>query len=310
MSARVEGLPLVGPTTTSARRRRAAELLRDYINLTKPRIMALLIITELTSMIVVKRGWPGAGQVAVALAGGACASGGASALNCWYDRNLDRLMHRTRNRPLPAGRIAPIAALAFGITLTLVAGGLLWTLANPLAALLAMAGSVYYVVLYTMALKRHTRQNIVIGGAAGAFPVLVGSAIATGRVSWLALDLFAIVFFWTPPHFWSLALLLRRDYSGAKVPMLPSVASARYTHRSMLGYLLVLVAVSLLPATTLGLWYAVPVALLDAYYLMLAVQALRVHSDRISARLFRYSLVYLAALFACSAAAALALGPA
>ena len=272
MSAR---LGAVRPAVERAAPSRPGSRLRDYLSLTKPRIMVLLLLTELTAMVVVSRGWPSPRQLLAALSGGACAAGGASALNCWYDRHLDRLMQRTAARPLPAGRISAASALGFGLALTAVSVVLLALLAGWLAAGLALAGSLYYVGLYTMALKRHTRQNIVIGGGAGAFPVLVGSAISTGRVGWIAVELFAIVFFWTPPHFWSLALLLKRDYSSAGVPMLPSVASARSTHRSLLAYLVVLVAVSLLPALTLGAWYAAPVALLDGYYLVLAGRALR-----------------------------------
>jgi protoheme IX farnesyltransferase len=194
------------------------------------------------------------------------------------------------------------------LALLTLAAVVLWTLASPLAAALALFGAAYYVVVYTMTLKRRTTQNIVVGGAAGAVPVLVGSVIATGRIGWVALALFGIIFFWTPPHSWALALVYRRDYAGVSVPMLPAVASDRTTLRAILAYTVVLVAVSLLPTLALGALYAVPVAALDAYFLVLAVLALRRRTVRSSARLFHYSLVYLAAVFACSAAAALLAG--
>jgi protoheme IX farnesyltransferase len=280
----------------------------DYLALTKPRIIVLLLITELTAMVVAAHALPDVRQLVAALVGGFCAAGGSGALNCWWDRDIDGLMRRTANRPIPGGRMRPLDALVFGLALLALAAVVLWTLASPLAAALALLGAAYYVVVYTMTLKRRTTQNIVVGGAAGAVPVLVGSVIATGRIGWVALALFGIIFFWTPPHSWALALVYRRDYAGVSVPMLPAVASDRTTLRAILAYTVVLVAVSLLPTLALGALYAVPVAALDAYFLVLAVLALRRRTVRSSARLFHYSLVYLAAVFACSAAAALLAG--
>jgi protoheme IX farnesyltransferase len=277
----------------------------DFLSLTKPRIIVLLLITELTSMVVVARALPTARELFAAVVGGFCAAGGSGALNCWWDRDIDGVMRRTAGRPLPSGRMRARSAVIFGLALDAVAVAVLWSAANPLAAALAVLGSAYYVVVYTMTLKRRTPQNIVVGGAAGAVPVLVGSVIATGRIGWLALALFAIIFFWTPPHSWALALVYRRDYSSATVPMLPAIASERDTLRAILAYLVVLVAVSLLPALVLGAAYAVPVLALDVYYLCLAVRALRRRNLRSSARLFHYSVVYLAAVFACGAAVAL-----
>ena len=277
----------------------------DYLSLTKPRIIVLLLITELTSMVVVARALPNGREVFAAVVGGFCAAGGSGALNCWWDRDIDSVMRRTAGRPLPSGRLAAWHAVAFGLALNALAGVVLWWAASPAAAALALLGTAYYVGVYTMTLKRRTPQNIVIGGAAGAVPVLVGSVIATGRIGWLALVLFGIVFFWTPPHSWALALVYRRDYAGATVPMLPAVASARATLRAILAYLVVLVAISLLPALAFGLVYAIPVAGLNLYYLVLAVRALRAESMRGAARLFHYSLVYLAAVFALCAVAAL-----
>jgi heme o synthase len=277
----------------------------DYLSLTKPRIIVLLLITELTSMVVVARALPNGREVFAAVVGGFCAAGGSGALNCWWDRDIDSVMRRTAGRPLPSGRLAAWHAVAFGLALNALAGVVLWWAASPAAAALALLGTAYYVGVYTMTLKRRTPQNIVIGGAAGAVPVLVGSVIATGRIGWLALVLFGIVFFWTPPHSWALALVYRRDYAGATVPMLPAVASERATLRAILAYLVVLVAISLLPALAFGLVYAIPVAGLNLYYLVLAVRALRAESMRGAARLFHYSLVYLAAVFALCAVAAL-----
>ena len=292
-------LPLDAPAA------RARGIARDLLSLTKPRIIVLLLITELTSMVIVARALPSLRELAAAVVGGFCAAGGSGALNCWWDRDIDRVMRRTAGRPLPSGRLRPWHAIAFGLLLNAIACAVLWWAASPAAAGLALAGTVYYVGIYTIALKRRTPQNIVIGGAAGAIPVLVGAVIATGRVGWLAVALFAIVFFWTPPHSWALALVYRRDYAGATVPMLPAVASEVHTLRAILAYLVVLVAVSLLPALSFGLAYAVPVAALNIYYLVLAVRALRSRSVRAAAGLFHYSLVYLAAVFALCAAAAL-----
>jgi protoheme IX farnesyltransferase len=294
------------PLTVPAMRVRG--VLMDLVSLTKPRIIVLLLITELTAMIVVAHGLPTARQVFAALVGGACAAGGSGALNCWWDRDIDSVMRRTANRPLPSGRLRPWHAIAFGLGLNALAAVVLWWAANLGAAMLALLGTAYYVGVYTMTLKRRTAQNIVIGGAAGAVPVLVGSVIATGHIGWLAGVFFAIVFFWTPPHSWALALVYRRDYAGATVPMLPAVTSERATLRAILAYLVVLVAISMLPALAFGLVYAVPVAALNAYYLVLAARALRGGSVRGAARLFHYSLVYLAAVFALGAAAALLAG--
>ncbi len=292
-------LPLAAPTT------RVRAVVRDLISLTKPRIIVLLLITELTAMVVVARGLPTLREVVAAVVGGACAAGGSGALNCWWDRDIDAVMRRTAGRPLPNGRLRAWHAIVFGVVLNVVAALVLWSAASAAAAGLALLGTAYYVGVYTMTLKRRTSQNIVIGGAAGAVPVLVGSVIATGRVGWLAAVLFAIVFFWTPPHSWALALVYRRDYAGATVPMLPAITSERSTLRAILAYLVVLTVVSLLPALAFGPVYAVPVAALNAYYLVLAVRALRGRSVRGAARLFHYSLVYLAAVFALGAAAAL-----
>jgi len=274
-----------------------SSLLADYLSLTKPRILLLLLITELGAMIAAARGWPGTSLTLAALAGGALSAGGAAAINCWFDRDIDAVMARTCTRPVPSGRIAPENALGFGIALG--AGGflLLGMMTNLLAAALALVGGLFYVFVYTVWLKRSTRQNIVIGGAAGAFPPLVGWAVVTGSLSLPAVALFAVIFFWTPPHFWSLALLLRRQYREVGVPMLPAVASDADTRQSILTYVVVLLAVSLVPGIWLGPVYTAGAAVLGGVFFWLALRGLSATGLRWASRLFHFSLAYLALLF-------------
>jgi protoheme IX farnesyltransferase len=261
----------------------------DYLALLKPKIILLLVVTELSAMIVAARGWPRPEVLIGALLGGAMAAGGAGAVNCWFDRDIDKLMPRTRKRAIAAGRIAPADGLGFGITVGLSGVALIALTTNALAAALALAGGLVYVFVYTVWLKRSTTQNIVIGGAAGAFPPLVGWAAVTGSLSVLAWVLFAIIFFWTPPHFWALALLLSKQYSAAKVPMLPAVVGEAQTRRSILFYTVLLFAISLVPLVWLGPIYA----------------AAAIGRDGASAlALFHYSLAYLALLFIAAAIAA------
>ncbi|MBS1869319.1 MAG: protoheme IX farnesyltransferase [Actinobacteria bacterium] len=274
---------------------------RDYVALTKPRIMSLLLLTAAAGMFAGAGGVPDLGRLAALLAGGALASGGASALNHLLDRDVDALMgERTADRPVVAGRIAPRAALAFGLALSALAFALLASAVNPLAALLAAAGTLGYVLVYTCWLKRSTPQNIVIGGAAGAMPPLVGWAAARGDLTAPALLLFLIVFCWTPPHFWALALLLRRDYAAAGIPMLPVVRGERATARWILRYALVLVAASVLPVLWLdaGWLYLGAAVALGACFVALAVALRRAVTPARAARLFHFSLLYLALLFA------------
>ena len=280
------------------------EIANDYIALLKPRIILLLVVTELSAMIVAARGWPSLGVLAGSLIGGAMAAGGAGAVNCWFDRDIDQLMPRTRRRAIAAGRITPAAGLAFGIVVGLGGVALVAISSNPLAAELALAGGLVYVFVYTMWLKRSTAQNIVIGGAAGAFPPLVGWAAVTGSLSPLAWALFAIVFFWTPPHFWALALLLSRQYSAAKVPMLPVVAGERRTRLSILFYSFLMLGVSAVPIVWLGPIYAVACIVLGAVFLWLAGRASRRRDGASAMALFHYSLAYLAILFIAAAVAA------
>jgi protoheme IX farnesyltransferase len=273
--------------------------LRDYLTLTKPRIMVLLLLTAAGGMFVGAEGVPGAGLLAATLGGLALACGGASALNHVFDRDLDAHMRRTDRRPVAAGRMPPARALEFGIALSALSFVVLASFVNVLAALLAVAGNLFYVVVYTGYLKRSTPQNIVIGGAAGAVPPVVGWAAATGDLAVPALLLFLIVFYWTPPHFWALALLIRRDYEAARVPMLPVVKGDAATARSIVRYTLVLVGVSLLPVVlrTAGWVYLGAALLLGAAFLALALALHRRTTPPRARRLFSYSLAYLALLF-------------
>ena len=282
----------------------ARTVLTDYLSLTKPRIMLLLLITELGAMISAARGWPGTSLTLAALAGGALSAGGAAAVNCWFDRDIDAVMARTCTRPVPSGRIQPTRALTFGVVLAALGCVLLALATNLLAATLALAGGLFYVFVYTIWLKRATRQNIVIGGAAGAVPPLVGWAVVTGAITPPALALFAIIFFWTPPHFWSLALLLRRQYRAVGVPMLPVVASDRETRRSIVAYAVLLLAFSLVPGIWFGPWYTVGAAILSGAFLWMAIRGLTAEGVAWASRLFHFSLVYLGLVFALAAGAA------
>ncbi|MHB8490323.1 MAG: heme o synthase [Candidatus Dormibacteria bacterium] len=281
---------------------------RDYVSLAKPRIIILLLITEIATMIIAARGIPSLGLLFWAALGGALASGGSGAINCWYDRDIDRVMARTCSRPLPSGRILPWQALSFGVGL-IVASVVVFSVAvNTLAAALALGGGLFYVFIYTMLLKRRTPLNIVIGGAAGAFPPLVGWAAVQNNVGWPAFVLFALVFLWTPPHFWSLALLLRRDYKNASVPMLPGIIGTARTHRRIILYLIALIGASLLPGLMLGIGYTLGAGALGGCYLALALWARAKGTSHAAALLFHYSLAYLALIFVVGAVAAVVLG--
>jgi protoheme IX farnesyltransferase len=272
---------------------------RDYVTLTKPRIMILLLLTAAGGMFVGAGGVPPVGLLAAMLGGLALACGGASALNHVLDRDIDAHMSRTDRRPVAAGRVAPERALEFGVALSALSFVVLASFVNVLAALLAVAGNLFYVVVYTRYLKRSTPQNIVIGGAAGAVPPLVGWAAATGNLTLPALFLFLIVFYWTPPHFWALALLIRRDYEAARVPMLPVVKGEVETARSIVRYTALLVAISLLPVLwrTVGWVYLGAALALGAAFLALALALRRETTPARARRLFTFSLAYLALLF-------------
>ena len=274
--------------------------INDYIALTKPKVMTLLLLTAFGGMVLADEGMPSLWLVATVLIGGALASGGASSINHWMDRDIDRLMARTANRPVASKRMGAAQALGFGVLLNVLSFGLLWWGANLLAASLAIGGTVFYVLVYTKWLKRTTVQNIVIGGAAGAVPPLVGWAAVTGGLSLPAFYLFAIVFFWTPPHFWALALLIRRDYANAGIPMLPVVEGEASTHRAILMYTLILTMLTMLLYTasdTLGLAYLITAAALGVFFIAYAVQLFKKVGPRAAAPIYKYSLLYLAVLF-------------
>ena len=275
---------------------------RDYVTLTKPRIMSLLLLTGAAGMFVGAGGWPGGPELATMLLGLALACGGASALNHVLDRDIDKLMgERTASRPVASGRVPAPRALEFGLALSALSFALLASTVNVLTAVLALVGNLFYVVVYTGYLKRSTDQNIVIGGAAGAVPPLVGYAAATGELGLPALWLFLIVFLWTPPHFWALALMLKEHYRAANVPMLPGTRGDAETTRQIQLYSVVLVAFTLVVGLWLGALYTVAAALLGGYLVFLA-HRLRVDASRRNAVvLFHYSLGYLALLFVAAA---------
>ncbi|HYU62703.1 MAG TPA: heme o synthase [Verrucomicrobiae bacterium] len=273
-------------------------LFRDYLSLLKLRVVVLLDATAVGVMIPAAHGHPRWTSVLAVLAGGTLAAGGAHAINCWFDRDIDGEMIRTRRRPLPEGRIPAWHALVLGIFLVVVAFVVLWVGANLLAASLALAGALIYVFVYTIWLKRTTPQNIVIGGAAGAMPPLVGWAAATGSLDLTAIALFGVIFFWTPPHFWALAQLIKNDYARANIPMLPVVAGERSAKRQTLVYAALTVAVSLVPFFTGS---AGPVYLAGAIVLgigLVAISVLDLEGRRWTRRLWTYSMVYVALLFA------------
>ena len=270
---------------------------RDYISLLKLRIVALLDATAIGVMIPAAHGHPRIAAVLAVLVGGTLAAGGAHAVNCWFDRDIDAEMIRTRTRPVPGGRIPPWHALAIGSALNALAFVVLWTWTNLLAALLALGGTLIYVFVYTMWLKRLTPQNIVIGGAAGAIPPLVGWAAVTGRLDLTALALFAVIFFWTPPHFWALAQVIKADYARARIPMLPVVAGERSAKRQSVVYAVLTLVVSIIPFFT---GFAGEIYLAGAIVLglgLVAISALDLSGSRWTRRLFTYSLVYMALLF-------------
>lgn len=292
------------PALVAATERVEAErpgLARDLLTLTKPRIISLLLVTTVAPMFITPLGTPSAALVFWVIVGGYLMAGGANAINMWFDRDIDDKMSRTRLRPIPSGRLSPASGLAFGVSLGVLAFAIFWHFVNPLSAWLALSGLLFYVFVYTMWLKRTSPQNIVIGGAAGAFPPLVGWTAVTGQLDLAALYLFAIVFYWTPPHFWALALIKQGEYARAGVPMLPVVRGDRETKIQMLLYTLMLLPLTLMPSVfgALGWFYAVAAALLGGRLLWYCVRLLREHQVTPTAwRMYRYSLLYLALLFA------------
>jgi protoheme IX farnesyltransferase len=275
-------------------------VLQDLVTLTKPRIISLLLLTTVLPMFITDRGAPPLSLVLWVILGGYLMAGGANTVNMWFDRDIDTLMSRTKLRPIPSGRIPAWAALLFGLGLGALAFWVFWRFVNPLSAWLAFSGYLFYVFIYTAWLKRLTAQNIVIGGAAGAFPPLVGWTAMTGSLDLAALYLFAIVFFWTPPHFWALALIKRQDYARAGVPMMPVVAGERWTKVQMLAYSLMLVPLTLMPTVfgALGLFYAAAALLLGGRLLWYSVKVLREAGVTPTTwRMYKFSLLYLALLF-------------
>jgi heme o synthase len=284
-------------TAAISRRPAAFAVLRDYLTLTKPKVMSLLLFTTATTMYVA--GDPSPALVFVTCLGGALSAGGAGAINHAVDRDIDRKMARTADRPVASGRISPAAAIGFGATLGLCSFGLLALAVNPLAAALSLSGLLGYVFVYTLWLKRATPQNIVIGGAAGAVPPLVAWAAVTGGLSGTAFYLFAIVFFWTPPHFWALSLLMKDDYARAGVPMMPVVRGEDETRRQILLYTILLYAVTQLPfcAGAFNAVYLLVSMTLGAGFIYCAVRLLRSADRRWALRTYLFSLAYLALLF-------------
>jgi len=273
---------------------------RDLVTLTKPRIISLLLVTTVAPMFITPMGVPSLSLVLWVVAGGYLMAGGANAINMWFDRDIDQIMTRTRTRPLPAGRLPAWAAMSWGLLLGATAFAIFWLRVNRLSAWLALGGLLFYVFIYTIWLKRSSPQNIVIGGAAGAFPPLVGWAAMTGRIDLAAIYLFAIVFYWTPPHFWALALTKQKEYGKAGVPMMPVVHGDRYTKVQMLVYTLILVPLTIMPSVfgATGLLYGIVAALLGARFLWYCLQLLRETGVTPTAmKMFHYSLLYLALLF-------------
>jgi protoheme IX farnesyltransferase len=293
--------------------RSAVAVFRSYLALTKPKIIRQLLVTTVPAMFLAARGLPGLWTVVATLVGGALAAGSANSLNCYVDRDIDQVMTRTARRPLAQHTVAPTAALVFGIALGMVSVVFLWVTTNFLAAVLALAAILFYVLVYTMGLKRRTSQNIVWGGAAGCMPVLIGWAAVTGSLAWPAWVLFAVIFFWTPPHFWALAMKYKDDYAAAGVPMLPVVASPRRVAFEIVAYSWVMVATSLVlwplatswiygvSALLAGVWFLVEAHRLRAQVVSAGVSGAEVNSMR----LFHVSISYLTVLFVAVAVDAL-----
>jgi protoheme IX farnesyltransferase len=280
------------------------DVLRGYVALTKPRIIELLLVTTVPTMIVADNGFPKVWLIVATLIGGTLAAGGANAFNMVIDRDIDAIMERTKRRPLVTGVMSPVAATLFAVALEILAFATLAIWVNQLSAWLALSATAFYVIVYTLILKRRSKQNIVIGGAAGAVPVLVGWAAVTNSLTWTAVLLFVVVFLWTPPHFWALAVRYRDDYEAANVPMMPVVASLRRTSLEILIYTVILWALTLLIGSTahLGWVYAVSATVLGALFTFYAMRLHRhARADRADVaeamRLFHFSITYLSALF-------------
>jgi heme o synthase len=286
--------PAAAPATRASRLR---QVVADYVEMTKPKVQSLLLFTTVTTMYVA--GDPSIDLVLLTCLGGYLSAGGAGAVNHWYDRDIDASMARTADRPVASGRVAPNAALIYGLVLAALAVVVLTVGVNPLAAALSFSGFLGYTLVYTVWLKRSTPQNIVIGGAAGAVPPLVGWAATTGSLSWTALYLFAIVFYWTPPHFWALSLLMKDEYAKVGVPMMPVVRGERETRKQILLYTVLLYAVTQLPfcAGGFGVPYLAASVVLGGVFIAGSVRLYRRADRRSALQLYLFSLLYLALLF-------------
>ena len=282
------------PASTHTRSRLAA-----FVSLTKPRIIELLLVTTVPTMVVAEGGIPSPWLIAATVIGGTLAAGGANTFNMYIDRDIDRLMERTRNRPLVTGEVTPNEALAFASAIEIAAFAWLWGFVNLLSAVLAVSATLFYVVVYSMWLKRTSKSNIVIGGAAGAVPVLVGWSAVTNELDWPPVVLFAIIFYWTPPHFWALAIRYRDDYQAADVPMLPAVTSLRTTATRIVVYTLLLWGLTLLfaPVAGMGALYVTVAVLAGAVFTGLAIQVFRRPEPALAMRLFGWSITYVVVLF-------------
>jgi protoheme IX farnesyltransferase len=281
-----------------------------YVALTKPRIVELLLVTTIPTMVLAERGWPSVSLMVATFCGGALAAGGANAINMVIDRDIDALMERTKHRPLVTGALTPRRALVFALSLEVIAAAVLVLWANVLAAVLALSATAFYVVIYSLWLKRSSRQNIVIGGAAGAVPVLVGWAAVTNSLGWAPVVLFTVIFLWTPPHFWALAIRHQDDYRAAGVPMLPVVTPIRQTIASMVRYcvVLVLASLALVPIADLGLIYGITALVFGVAFVIGTVRLGSDPTEAKSMRLFSFSITYVTVLFVAVMADVLILG--
>ncbi len=284
---------------TATRPDSITKTMKAYVALTKPRIIELLLITTVPAMVVANQGIPSLLKIVYTVLGGTLAAGGANAVNMWFDRDIDAMMKRTQQRPLVTGEISPLAAIIFAIGLEAISFLMLWSSVNLLSAILALSAALFYVFIYTMWLKRSSSSNIVVGGAAGAVPVLVGWAAVTDRLDLAPVLMFAIIFLWTPPHFWALAFRYKEDYAKANVPMLPAVATFRKTANQILVYSVLLTVVSLLlgPVAHLGVIYESSALLLGIGFIYYAIKLRRSESPKVAMRVFSYSISYLTLLF-------------
>lgn len=284
---------------TATRPDSITKTMKAYVALTKPRIIELLLITTVPAMVVANQGIPSLLKIVYTVLGGTLAAGGANAVNMWFDRDIDAMMKRTQQRPLVTGEISPLAAIIFAIGLEAISFLVLWSSVNLLSAILALSAALFYVFIYTMWLKRSSSSNIVVGGAAGAVPVLVGWAAVTDRLDLAPVLMFAIIFLWTPPHFWALAFRYKEDYAKANVPMLPAVATFRKTANQILVYSVMLTVVSLLlgPVAHLGVIYESSALLLGIGFIYYAIKLRRSESPKVAMRVFSYSISYLTLLF-------------